>query len=373
VAGEMLIDISAALNQGAGIGRYARQLTRELIPLLPPASTRLWYAPDAELAHPDLLVLPPWNAVPVSQSRISRRNVDRFHMRARLPLGRFLGSGSPLDSYSPDFTTPPGTREHITIHDLAWLHPEAQTPPGLARFLAPVARRAIERSTTVFTVSETIRSELLNRFAVDENRVVVATNAAATHFFETSPLSEEELVTLELRAPYLLYVGTIEPRKNIPLLVRAMACLPRDLNLVIVGKRGWEATSQLAQIDHLGLQSRVVLPGYITEELLARTYASAAAVVYPSRYEGFGLPIVEGLASGVPVVASDIPVFREVGGNEVFFFDPTDSDALTSAIEQAITSAQGSIDARVRRQAQARPFDWQVSASVVSRRLQEAS
>jgi glycosyltransferase involved in cell wall biosynthesis len=367
-----LIDVSAALNQGAGIGRYARQLTRELIPLLPPDSTRLWFAADDLPAYPKLLERPPWSALPVSRARLTRENIDRFWVRARLPVGKFLGSGRPTDSYSPDFTAPPGKRVHVTIHDLAWLHPEANTQPGLARFLDRVVDRAIERSATVFTVSEAIRTEILERYRVSEDRVVVATNAAAPHFFDVLPISEQSLVTLGVHSPFLLYVGTIEPRKNLPLLFDAMSQLGDDLNLVVVGKKGWEAKEQLDPIERLGLRDRVVVPGYVTEEVLAGLYASAAAVVYPSRYEGFGLPVVEGLAAGAAVVASNLPVFREVGGNAAIYFDPTDAASLASAIERATSSESDHPELRQQRRAQAKTFDWRASASVVASRLQEA-
>jgi glycosyltransferase involved in cell wall biosynthesis len=284
-----------------------------------------------------------------------------------------LGAGSPTDSYSPDFTTPRGKREHVTIHDLAWLNPNARTPPNLAAFLEPVVRRAIGRAATVFTVSSTIRAEVLERFELSHERVIVATNAAARHFFHAEPLTHGELARLGVRAPFLLYVGTIEPRKNLPVLLQALAQLPEELSLVISGKNGWEAERQLDSIERLGLQRRVRQLGYVSEMLLPRLYASAAVMVYPSRYEGFGLPVVEGLAAGIPVVASDLPVFREVGGDQVTFIDPLEPSSLADGIERAISGDGENEQARERRQLQARRFDWKSSASVVAQRLLEAS
>ena len=373
MGGSIVIDISAAVNQGAGIGRYARELTRELVRLLPPDSTRLWFALDDSPADPGLLERPPWSELPATRSRLTRRNVDRLGMRMRLPVSRLMGAGHPTDSYSPDFTTPPGRREHVTIHDLSWLNPEAQTAPELAAFLEPVVRRAIERASTVFTVSSTIRAEILDRFDLPGDRVTVAPNAAAPYFFRAEPQTHSELSRLGVKSPFLLYVGSIEPRKNLPVLFRALAILPRELSLVMVGKNGWNAERQLDPIERLGLQRRVVRLGFFSDSQLPGLYASAAAVVYPSRYEGFGLPVVEGLAAGVPVVVSDLPVFREVGGDEVTLFDPSDPRSLADGIERAI-SGEGRIPAtRERRLTQARKFDWGASAEIVARRLQEAS
>lgn len=367
------LDVSAAFNQRAGIGRYARELTRELIPLMPPDSTRLWYAADGAPADPKLFERAPWYELPSTRSRISRRNVDRLFMRSRLPLSALLGAGKPADSYSPDFTAPPGTREHVTIHDLAWLHPEARTPAKLASYLAPVVNRAIQRATTIFAVSQAVREEILERFRLHDDKVVVASNAAASLFFNAKAMPDHNLQALGIRTPFLLSVGTIEPRKNLPVLFEAMALLSRDVSLVVVGSNGWDVATQLAPVQRLGLTGRVIRAGYLPDIQLATLYAAAAAVVYPSRYEGFGLPIVEGLAAGVPVVASDLPVFREVGGRHIWLFDPGDPTSLAAAIEHATGSEQSTNELRQSRRDQARTFDWRLSAQAVSRRLQEVS
>ncbi len=359
-AARSLIDISAAINQGAGIGRYARELTRALIPLLPPDSTRLWYAAESAPVRSSTLVeQSPWSQLAVSRSWLSRRNVDRLLVRAQLPLGVLIGAGHPADSYSPDFTAPPGRRTHVTIHDLAWLHPEAQTPPELANYLAPVVERAVARATTIFTVSSAMRTEILDRHRLPENRVIVAPNAASSQFFASMPLSDADLAALGVHRPFLLSVGTIQPRKNLPVLFEALARLPDDVMLVVVGENGWDAKRQLEPIDRLKLHRRVVRPGYVAEQALASLYASAAAVVYPSWYEGFGLPVIEALAAGVPVVASDIEAVREVGGNEVSLFDPSKPESLASAIERVISGADESESASARRRLQARKFGWE--------------
>jgi glycosyltransferase involved in cell wall biosynthesis len=181
------------------------------------------------------------------------------------------------------------------------------------------------------------------------------------------------LAALGLHRPYLLTVGTIQPRKNLPVLFEAFAQLREDVMLAVVGANGWDAQRQLEPIDRLRLHRRIVRPGYISEADLPGLYASAAAIVYSSRYEGFGLPVVEGLAAGVPVVVSDIAVFREVGGGEVTLFDPTDPDALARAIEAVLSGADNGDAAKARRRSQARRFDWSQSATIVARRLLETS
>lgn len=370
MTGGILIDLSAAVNQRAGIGRYARELTRELLPQMDADQVRLWYAADEPLAAPESLQQAPWNAFPVAKSRLSRRNVDRLIMRAQLPLRWMTGPGQVSVSYSPDFTTPRGGAEVVTVHDLAWLHPEAHTNPKLAEFLAPVVEREIARANTIFTVSETVRDELRERFALHDDRVLVAPNAAAASFFSAEPLDDATLEDLGIRRPFLMFVGTIEPRKNLATLLESLPMLPRELSLVVAGKDGWGAESQWEAVERLGLQSRVVRLGFVPDQLLGGLYAAASSVVYPSTYEGFGLPVVEALAAGVPVVASDLPVFHEVGGDEIWYACPNDAESLAAAIAAAI-AAESNDTIKDRRRHRAQSFSWKASATIVANRLRE--
>lgn len=369
---DLLIDISAAVNQSAGIGRYARELTRELIPMVDAGTTRLWYAEDNLPHDPQLPERPPWSSLPACRSPISRLNVDRLFVRQNVPLHRLLRLGTPTDVYSPDFTAaaPKHSRTHVTVHDLAWLHPEAQTPESLARFLTPVVERSIRAASTVFTVSNAIREEIVQQFAVPSDRVVVAPNAAAAHFHRAEPFGDDALVTFGLRRPFFLSVGTIEPRKNLPVLFEALAMLPPFTQLALVGRAGCDAPSILGRVDELGLSGRVVRLGFVPDDALPGLMASAAAVVYPSRYEGFGLPVVEALATGTPVVAANLPVFREVGGDAANYFDPADPAKLAGLLDRAL-SLSNAEEVRTSRMVRARRFGWKESAAIVAQRLQE--
>lgn len=368
---KLLIDISAAVNQRAGIGRYARELTRQLVPMLDSATTHLWYAEEENPYDPELSKQTPWDTVDVRRSRISRLNVDRLFVCQHIPLQRLLRLGKPTDVYSPDFTAPApeGARSHVTVHDLAWLHPEAETPKALTRFLGPVVERSVRSAATVFTVSEAIKTEIVNRFPVPPERVIVAPNAAAEHFHGARAFDDEALAAFGLRRPYVLSVGTIERRKNLAVLFDALALCPPSLQLAVIGRAGWDAPAILEKIDELGLSGRVVRLGFVPDDVLPRLMASASAVVYPSRYEGFGLPVIEALATGTSVIASDLPVFREVGGECVAYFDPENPVELAKLIERE-SSTPGDMSRRVERMAAARRFDWKSSAAIVAQRLQ---
>ena len=372
MSGKLLIDISAAINQSAGIGRYARELTRELLPVLDPKETELWYAEDDRPFQPALLDQFPWSELPLRVAPFSRLNVDRLFVRQSFPGRRFLRVGKPADVYSPDFTAPPAgdARTHVTVHDLAWFHPEAATPKPLAAFLGPVVERSVRSAATVFTVSHTIRAEIVDRYRIPADRVIVAQNAAAEHFHLAERLSDDTLATLGIRRPFLLSVGTIEPRKNVGALFDALTLLPATMQLAVVGRPGWNSDSILARVGELGLTGRVVRLGQFPDDSLPRLMASAAAVVYPSRYEGFGLPVLESMATGAPVAASDLPVFREIGGEVIEYFDPERAEDLAAAIERAIGSHDDR-EARQSRKQRAAQFDWRASAEIVNRRIQE--
>lgn len=373
-SGELVIDISAAINQRAGIGRYARELTGRLIPLLDPERSRLWYAEDQTAYDVALLGRVPWSHLSARKAPISRLNVDRLIFRESLPFLRFLRIGRPADVYSPDFTAPApdSARAHVTIHDLAWLHPEAQTPPPLADFLAPVVQRSVQTAATVFTVSNAVRTELLDRYALRDERVIVAPNAAASHFFDAAPLSDEALLALGLRHPFVLFVGTIEPRKNLTALLQAMTRSSPEIQLAVAGRPGWDSRAILSQIDGLHLAGRVVRFGFLPDDLLPRLMASADAVINPSSYEGFGLPIIEALATGSPVVVSDLPVFREVAGRTGIYVQPEEPESFAAAIDQVAAHGDDPL-ARRQRVERARAFDWRTSAGIVARRLQDVA
>jgi alpha-1,3-rhamnosyl/mannosyltransferase len=146
--------------------------------------------------------------------------------------------------------------------------------------------------------------------------------------------------------------------------------LPPSVHLAIAGRAGSEAPTILGQIEQLGLTSRVVRLGYLPEDVLSSLMATADALVYPSRYEGFGLPVIEALATGAPVVATDLPVFHEVGGDVVDYFEVADPSSLANAIEGALSKAENG-DVRSQRIRRARQFDWRASAEIVARRLKE--
>jgi alpha-1,3-rhamnosyl/mannosyltransferase len=168
-----------------------------------------------------------------------------------------------------------------------------------------------------------------------------------------------------------LTVGTLEPRKNHLTLFEAMRRLRgrADLPLVVAGQPGWSVGPILAAAEPLVRDGRVILVEYVPEPLLPGLYAGASALVYPSWYEGFGLPVLEALATGTPVVASTAPALREVAGSAADYVSASDADGLAAAVEQALDRERQSEEWGERRRSRARLFTWEDAGERLARLL----
>jgi glycosyltransferase involved in cell wall biosynthesis len=364
----VLVDASAAFNQGAGIGRYAREVLAAVRAELPAARFRYVYAPSRpgpppfdSVARGALAIDGPSQ---VRRLPFSRRRADQLWFRARLPLPIELFGGRADVVYSPDFTVPftPLAPRLVTIHDLAFeLHPQT-APAPLRRYLSAVVPRQVAVAAHILTVSETTRRDLHERWNVPFERMTTVPNGVDERFFAAQPLAPPRRARLNLPDDYLLFVGTVEPRKNLTTLFAALQLGGTDdaPPLMIAGAKGWSSDPIYAAADELVAAGRVRFLGYVPDEDLPGLYAGAAAVVYPSWYEGFGLPVLEGLAAGVPVVASTVPALREVGGDQVFYGEPAEPASLADALARALAAPSDGRD-RENRRAVARRYRWEES------------
>jgi glycosyltransferase involved in cell wall biosynthesis len=165
---------------------------------------------------------------------------------------------------------------------------------------------------------------------------------------------------------YLLFVGTVEPRKNLTRLLAAFESIHADGltdGLVIVGKRGWLYGDFFARLEESPLREAVLFPGYVPDGDLPAFYAGAQALILPSVYEGFGLPVLEAMACGTPAVASSAPSIPEIGGDAALYFDPLDVEAMVGAIRRLLRDASLRDEMRRRGLAQATQFSWQRAAA----------
>jgi glycosyltransferase involved in cell wall biosynthesis len=209
------------------------------------------------------------------------------------------------------------------------------------------------RSGKLIAVSEATRADLLRFYRLPADRVVVIHHGVETAFFELDRKPIES---------YVLCVSTLHPHKNLERLIRVYARRSRDYRLVLAGMRGFHTRTLEALIEQLGLTGSVQLTGWLPREELYRLYQRALAFVYPSTFEGFGMPVLEALASGIPVACSDIPVLREVAGEAALFFDPLDEDAIDASLARIVSDAALRSQLAAAGRERARPFAWERAA-----------
>ena len=229
----------------------------------------------------------------------------------------------------------------LSIHDLSMLlYPETHLDQSVrrARYRLPLMARA---ATKIITATEHVKKEVVQHLKVDAAKIAVTPYAPRRTF---APLSRSETdetrARLEIEEKFVLFVGTIEPRKNLITLLRAFAEVLRSTDLrpqlVIAGQKGWLTGETMNYVESEGLGERVKFTGYITDEDLRALYACCTVCVYPSLYEGFGLPPLEAMACGAPVIASNVPSLSEAVGQAALLVSPTDAHALAGGIVKMI-------------------------------------
>jgi glycosyltransferase involved in cell wall biosynthesis len=266
----------------------------------------------------------------------------RLWHRARIPLPVELVTGWLDAFYSPDFVLPPtlsATRTLLTVHDLSFLHYPDHFVPKLVRYLSRVVPRSVATADRVLADSEATRTDLIEMVGADPDKVEVLYSGVGARFRpEAEPGEGERLreqYDLDPARPYVLSVGTVQPRKNYVRLIRAFAALQSDAHqLVIAGGRGWLFQEVLTEAEALGDRARVL--GFVDDADLPALIRGASLFAFPSLYEGFGLPVLEAMACGVPVVTSNVSSLPEVAGDAALLVDPTDEMELTEALRRGL-------------------------------------
>ncbi|MGB2953042.1 MAG: glycosyltransferase family 1 protein [Gaiellaceae bacterium] len=239
----------------------------------------------------------------------------------------------------------------VTVHDLSF-----EQQPGLMRprdrlmFRTQVPRSA-RRAARIFAVSARTKQDLVERYRVPEERIVVTPNGVDPAFRPDGPRPEG--------APYALFVGTLQPRKDPLGAIEALALVDAKLRLVLAGPDKGDGERARRAAERLGLNGRVELRGHVEKEELASLYRGAACLVLPSRYEGFGLPVLEAMASGTPVVTTTAGAIPEVAGDAAILVEPGDPVALAGGIERALADRERLVGAGLER---ARKFSWAETA-----------
>lgn len=266
----------------------------------------------------------------------------------------------------------------MTLHDLTHVHyPQTQPADRLAEIERQVGR-GVERAQQILTDSEHVAAEVCRYFGLDEGRVTVAPLGSAARFHPRPYSSlEPTLSGLGLAAGrYLICVGTLEPRKNLDLALRAHALLPESLRLklplVIVGMPGWRTEQLGGSLKTALARGQVKVLGYQSDTVLAELLAGARALLFPSLYEGFGLPVLEAMASGVPVVLTRTSSLPEVAAEAGVYVDAQDPQEMSIAIQRLVEDEPFWQRCRTLGIERAKAFSWQRCARITSEAYRKA-
>jgi glycosyltransferase involved in cell wall biosynthesis len=262
----------------------------------------------------------------------------------------------------------------VTVHDLTLVtHPQWHEPSKV-RFFGWAMRRAVTAADRVLCVSATTAHDLTTHLGVDAGRIDVTPLGT-----DLRPASEQAVAGLRRRlgldGPYLLGLGTLEPRKDLPTLVRAFAAVAGELphTLVLAGLAGWGAGEVAQAVATTGVAGRVLLAGYVPEADKAALFTGADLFAYPSHYEGFGLPVLEAMACGTPVVTTTGGSLPEVAGDAALLVEPGDADALAVAIGKLVGDPGERVALVQRGLVRAAGFTWNRCAALTAAAYRRAA
>lgn len=358
------LDVSAAVHRRAGLGRYAESLARALV-CAQPDRYALFYNQERGIepltglehvpARTVTLGYKPWRML-VWIGQLGRVGFDR------------LVPGAELFHATEHLLLPLRTVPTVlTVHDLIFRHLPAHHKPLNRWYLNLAMPLYCRRAMHVVTISKCTARDLVSAYGVPKEKITVVPEAADPRF-HPQPLDTVTAVRARYGLPvrYLLFVGTIEPRKNLTRLLAAFEIVHTDGltdGLVIAGRRGWLCDDFFAALERSSARDAVILPGYVPDEDLPSIYAGAQALVFPSLYEGFGLPVLEAMACGTPVLASRASSMPEVGGRAASYFDPTSVEEMADNVRHLLRDNALKEEMQIEGLAQAAHFSWKKAAA----------
>jgi glycosyltransferase involved in cell wall biosynthesis len=363
------IDATACLASSTGVGVTVTELTRALLALPEDTSDerlRLCAFSTGGGARDRLHAAFPTDRAEIRTRRLPVRLIAPILDRFSWPDVELLFGA--MDVFHAGPLVVPTCRSAalvVTVYDLTPIRfPEYHIPSN--SFDRATLRRRLDRAVRIMVPSACTRDDLESLARIGRDRVRVIPLGVREKFRRTSEAPPGLPVGLGLRGEYILTVGSLEPRKNLDRLVRAFKLL-KDRHhvphqLVVVGPKGWLEGGLRETIQSLGLSSEVCFPGFVSDEVLNAFYCNAAVLVYPSLYEGFGLPAVEAMAAGCPVALSRAGSLPEVGGNAAVYFDPSGIEDIAQSTLKILESADLRSQLVNCGLVRSRLFDWGLTA-----------
>lgn len=364
----ILIDFTQIPLKRTGAGVYAENLVRELPPLFQPGDRLFVLLQSDESILPEMLA---------GTENVQLLTIPSRFFRSRLVLmffEQFVLPGILLAHrievlHSLHYTSPlwaPAARV-VTFHDLTMvLWPQLHTLGR--RIIMPLyMRHAWRTADIILFVSESTKRDADRIFLPSRRLRAVTPLGIGCDAFAEVPATEinKELATLSIRQPYLLFIGTVEPRKNLVRVIQAFERIAGefpDCSLLLAGKLGWGYEPVLAAIARSPFRERIRHLGYVPDRSRSILLCGCAALVYPSLYEGFGLPVLEGMAAGVPVITSNVSSLPEVSGDAALLVNPESVDDIAAGLRIALGSSLAD-ELRQKGPTRAKLFTWRRTAA----------
>lgn len=357
----MRVGINAALMgaqkgyRQTGISRYINELVYGLEGVMPPSDKLmlLGTTPEFMAENPSARILWEQSGLPLS---IAAHRLDVFH--------------GPMH-VMPMAIRVPGV---ITVHDLAFLKYPEQLPKNRRSFLLAATRLSARKATRIITVSRNTANDLQDWLKLPDEKIVPIPLAPSPRVRRVSGRSLDVFrMKWNIERPYIIAVGTLEPRKNLPTLLRAFAKIKDQVehDLVLVGPEGWLTDDLKRTLQELNLGDRLRLTGFVSDEELGGWYSGADLFCFPSFYEGFGLPSVEAMRCGAPVLASDTSSFPEVVGNAGVLISPRDTDLWAETLIEILSDPDRRAELTAKGLARTEEFSWTRTAEETYRVYQE--
>lgn len=350
------IDVKVLREERRGVGHYLTNLLEKFVQL-DKDDTFYLYSPRPVKLTP--FASDKWHY------RFDKSNLPGFLWLNTLARGLILQDNLQIffEPYNILPTNlPPRIKQIVAVHDFLAVHPDMLSYYG--RLLHKLFfKKSLNRAQHIITMSEIIKQNLVDHFSIAPQKITVIYEGVSELFH---PYDQTEVLKFRqdvgLTKPYLLTVATLEPCKNYPTLIKAFKKLNTDLDLVIIGKKGWRYQEIFSLIRELKLTERVKIIGYVPQDNLPLFYNAAELYVHPSWYEGFGLPVLEALACGTPTIVSNSSSLVEIGGDAVLYFNPNSVDELVFKIETLLKDSELKKNLSAKGIEQAKNFSWEKTA-----------
>ena len=354
----------------SGIGRYCRNTCDALVRLVPEIQFT-WLISNQKT---------PKDFVPNSINRqlsVTEASLNDRDAEARWLAADMRATGADC-AWFPSFTVPDalGLPSVVTVHDMTvFLYPAHHQPDTVA-YVSQAIEAAANRAERILVDSKATQRDLLDQLPRLTGRVDVAYPGVDTSFFQNLDACDGSPLTQKLglnKGAYFLYVGSIEPRKNLERLIEAYATCAAavDIALVLGGLPRWKSDGVLERAGAYNGPGRILLPGFIADDELPQLYSNALAFVYPSLYEGFGLPPLEAMACGAPVITSRSSSLPEVTGDAAIYVDPENTEELACALDRIASDGALRNNLSAQGRARAAEFTWDQTAACVLASLKE--